>query len=209
MDWWHDWWTSVARFFGYDEWVWGSAADWFAAVGTVGALVLGLILLRGEQVRRDRVDADFFVTSAVISQRESSLDGFEYTLHVRVKNHGPNSVRDVVLMVGHPTKRRQLLTGGYVQVPDRPAQSAVVELDSIHHGESAELDREVRRDTRLRDCYITFADWRGRVWVRSLGDARYRSNAHLRRRFMPLSEYPDRTGEQSRPARWRYGPRGE
>lgn len=58
MQWWADMWNGLAGFFGYSESQWGNAAEWFAAVGTVGALLLGLALWRQEAVRRIRSDAD-------------------------------------------------------------------------------------------------------------------------------------------------------
>lgn len=205
MESWRDWWTSVARFFGYDEWVWGSAADWFAAIGTVGALALGLVLFRGEQLRRDRVDADLFVTSASIVQSESSRDGVEYMLHVRVKNLGQNTVTRARVVVRNPTKRRQLSTGGDLRVEGRSPEDSLIDLQAIHRGESAWLEREVRRSTQPNDCYVIFDDWRGRRWIRSLDErAKYRSKRHLRRTFMPLSQQVDPSVQTARARRWRY-----
>ncbi|WP_127886369.1 hypothetical protein [Rathayibacter festucae] len=81
-------WDGIAQWFGYDSWDWGSAADWFAAVGTVGAFVLALILWRVEARRRSRTLADKFVVSARFMGPIGYYDESENVL--RLTEHGQN-----------------------------------------------------------------------------------------------------------------------
>lgn len=54
---WADWWNSWAQYRGYDTWEWGNTADWLAAIGTVGALLLGLVILRRDLNKENRTQA--------------------------------------------------------------------------------------------------------------------------------------------------------
>ncbi|GAA1838563.1 hypothetical protein [Agromyces salentinus] len=58
MEWWAEAWNSVAQFFGYDEWVWGSAADWFAAIGTIAAVGVTIAVVFREANLRKRSQTD-------------------------------------------------------------------------------------------------------------------------------------------------------
>ena len=83
-------WVCVATW--WESQSWGSVPDWFAAVGTVGALFLGLAILLMDRRRARRVDADAFSTWYV--QRVASHDewGMEYGLIVNAHNAGSKPV---------------------------------------------------------------------------------------------------------------------
>lgn len=62
VQWWADFWNRVAFWFGYSEWVWGSAGEWVGAIGTAGALIATLTIIAADKRRDQRRRANALVS---------------------------------------------------------------------------------------------------------------------------------------------------
>jgi len=62
MQQWADFWNSVANWFGYEEWVWGSAGEWAGAIGTAGALIATVVIIASDKKRAKRQRANSLVS---------------------------------------------------------------------------------------------------------------------------------------------------
>ncbi|WP_282846376.1 hypothetical protein [Microbacterium oxydans] len=58
MYWWADMWNELAGFFGYGEWVWGSAGEWFGGLFAGATVLWAIFLYRQENIRRRRAQAE-------------------------------------------------------------------------------------------------------------------------------------------------------
>jgi hypothetical protein len=87
------------RFFGYDTWDWGSAADWFAAVGTVAAVVVALFGFRHERVRETRRNAELVIVRAQVVKATRENRKIVRIMMVSIHNAGSLEIPDVEVFV--------------------------------------------------------------------------------------------------------------
>ncbi|MFF2275583.1 hypothetical protein [Agromyces sp. NPDC058126] len=170
-----DFWDSIAQFFGYDQWLWGSAADWVGAVGTAGAFLFGFLILQRDKSKDERLQADAFATWYEFRERPA-VGSLSPTYDAIVHAHNGGSVPVPSAWITEAT------TGRTPAVADRrvlghktgtgvsigPAQSTSVVLSGFE-----------RKD--IGDRYVEFFDGSGRQWVRSLRTGEYLSGTAARR----------------------------
>ena len=140
---------------------WGSVPEWVAAIGTVGALLLGIGLFARERSISRRKSVDDLVTWLSwreISDREQGVR-LETTVHIW--NRGSRAVYAPLLF--YPDAR-----GGYgseiVSADGRPAMLAPgVETHHVVQG--------TPRNTIAR--YVMMTSDEGRVWIRKIDEHRY------------------------------------
>lgn len=83
MQWWADLWDDWAKTWGYSQWEWGSAADWFAALGTIGALFAALWVLRTERTRSQRENAELVIIRAEVTSGRKEGEDVTRTVKTR------------------------------------------------------------------------------------------------------------------------------
>ena len=161
-DWWNDtigsWWA---------EQTWGSVPDWFAAVGTVGALFLGLIILTNERKRNRRADADSFATWWVASYEGSSVPGSETSgeLIVYALNSGSLPIQGASLLGIDPDS--------YEPLHELMKETGGEEMETIDPGERIKYVLTFDRAPDVNKFYVRFADGRGHLWHRQLKGNKY------------------------------------
>lgn len=171
MQWWSEMWNAVAQFFGYDVWLWGSAADWFAAAGTVGALFAALFVIMQDRRGKERELARAITAWHVETTELSTEDEIPDTGSVNVTVHNGSArpavgVEATVLWgdgeVSHlsPTIRTKY---------DAPF------IPEILPGSSAEFELAQRGEIRAVEMvHVRFVDGNGVPWVRNLTMKRLR-----------------------------------
>jgi hypothetical protein len=165
---------------------WGSVADWVAAVGTVGTLMLALTLFARERLLTRRKDADAFVTWLSWAT-EKTEDGDRYLTTLNSYNAGSLPiVRAAVLVRDNPHLRNLRAiplvgeTGWDIIPPEASVSRKFV-------GRAAQTNVPV---------FIVITDSSGSYWVRHLQSNRYVSkfrgwiiSAHVRRQVdLPASD---------------------
>lgn len=148
-----DFWNSIARFFGYEEWQWGTAADWVGAIGTAGALLLGLLLLAREITTNRRKDADNLVAwsnmgTVTAGERE------RWGRLVHATNTGTRPI-------GAPAVTYKNKLGRYQTKFLTPSGDP----DMIHPGETV-MTALSENIARASPIYLAIRDPSGRLWVR-------------------------------------------
>jgi hypothetical protein len=76
---------------------WGSVPDWFAAIGTVGALFLGLAILWRDRRKDERVEAKEFISRLDVRRTYVPRKTAAWSGHLYAKNIGRSAIYDVVL----------------------------------------------------------------------------------------------------------------
>ncbi|TDX78617.1 hypothetical protein EDF35_1826 [Rathayibacter sp. PhB151] len=153
MDWFKTWWDSQA---------WGTAPDWFAAVGTVATFIGGIFLWRQDVKGKRRLLAEGFrVTVAFADGLEEGSASFD----VRVHNTGNARIFSPYVSFFD-------VGGGYQYVPvadvDMSAMELVVEPDEM---KLTSLSIEV--NPRKYDPVVSFWDSDGMHWNRRIGSREY------------------------------------
>jgi hypothetical protein len=142
---------------------WGSVAEWFAAVGTVGALYFSLVLFVAERRRIRRAPADAFTTWSIRrmgGKTRPRLKGL--TLYAHNSGVTPIAVAIVSSPHGEP--------GQFTQMINRVEGT----LMPIAPGES--ITRELKFGKEPPDpnrVLIHITDGGGRQWWRRLETGRY------------------------------------
>ncbi|PYC99915.1 hypothetical protein B4U78_013555 [Microbacterium esteraromaticum] len=140
---------------------WGSLAEWVGAVGTIGALLLGITLFARDRAiaRRAGVDAlNTWLSWEDVADRD---EGFRRLTTVHVCNSGTRPIYAPLLF--YPDKR-----GGYaseiISDDGRPAMLPPgAEMSRVIQG--------VPRNTVARNVLLRSAD--GRLWIRKVDEHRY------------------------------------
>ena len=158
MRWWAELWNDVAKYFGYAEWNWGSAAEWFGAIGTVGALFLGFALLMRELSQAKRRDADSLVT--FWQSKSLAPDGRpqgDMTFH-----HAGTSPVFFPTIVAPPHEDGTPILGYFKN-----------KGDAVHPGDHGTVRVTFDNMDDLWAARISFYDGRGRHWLRGLSGGGY------------------------------------
>jgi hypothetical protein len=164
----------VASWWGTQNW--GSVPDWFAAVGTVGALFLGLLILVRERTRTRREAADSFVTWWVVSTTQSEqLDGRvveRYVLVAHAYNAGSGPV-PVAFVYSKPK------IGDYVHdwFQNTPHMKEIAPQEKLQRTIPFSHEPDLKR------IFVRFTDSRGQHWTRGLWDNRYYSMRQAERKM--------------------------
>ncbi|MCJ1694646.1 hypothetical protein MT349_02530 [Rathayibacter caricis] len=165
---------------------WGSVADWFAAVGTVAAFGLGLLILWRDRMKEERKFADQFMTwfgTTGIVAKPDANGKRPSTVVVQVHNTGHVTIPIALLDSIHRTEPHMLYQLG------EGDESHVVEPGMKH------LRQFKFADTINRNEFFVFIkDGTGKVWLRQIETGRYISQAGLKR----LQKNP----ESRRAKRW-------
>ncbi|MDW4572623.1 hypothetical protein R8Z57_07515 [Microbacterium sp. M3] len=140
---------------------WGSVAEWVAAIGTVGALLLGIGLFARERAIGRRKSVDDLVTWLSWREVPDREQGVRLETTVHICNRGSRAVYAPLLF--YPDAR-----GGYgseiVSADGRPTMLAPgVETQHVVQG--------VPRNTIAR--YVMMTSDEGRVWIRKVDEHRY------------------------------------
>ncbi len=165
------WWGDVIA--GWNAWIptinWGSAADWVAGIGTVGALFLGLSILNGDRRRQKHELADAFSTWwEVVVEGTSDDNGITNTheLRVRAYNAGLMPVQGAAV-----SRSSNSGEDGIFHVFLK--ETGVDEIELIAPGERTDRVISFGKTPDVKDFYVTFTDGRGRTWFRELGSSKY------------------------------------
>lgn len=138
----------------------GSVADWFAALGTIGAVGLSLYLLRREQLERRGAEARLVTIKRRLvhygdPSEEDSVALEESNVVFSVYNNGSRPIFDLYV--------NELIRDGFTEIDD--PQFTMSELGPGERGEH-ESDFPMRRDNA--EYLARFLDADGRSWFRSL-----------------------------------------
>lgn len=139
-------WDSVAMFFGYNRWEWGTAADWVGAIGTAGAFLFGFLIFARDKHRQTRELADRFATWF-----EEDSDTGTKTLHA-------HNGADLPVVNATAVLHR----AGTLHSRDLPEITR-----SIKAGSSASIALR-GKDAEATSVYIQFTDGASRRWTRDL-----------------------------------------
>lgn len=169
MEWWGSTWAGLSAWWGSQDW--GTVPDWFAAVGTVGALfvALGIVLNDRRTRRREAAEA---INGTWYANATSEADFFE--LKATIYNAGSKPAHAVAV--------RTYVAGLYDRSLDL-ADNDGHEGDYEHMPPGATL----RFSTRIKgsladhknDVLLTFVDGNGRAWVRDLSKGILRDAAKV------------------------------
>lgn len=181
----------------------GSWADWFAAVGTVGALAVTAIIYAQDRRRARRALADDL--NAWTESARSRETGWHVILHL--ENVGDRTIPDIYIR-SHPHARKQ--SQGLLSNTDefglRPGARDSI---TLLYGSSPPMLRGGKGASTLVDdrLFLFFSDSRGTRWVRDVRRNRYvgRVRAKLLKARMELR---DRRAQASAARRLRgtFGP---
>ncbi|WP_143109852.1 hypothetical protein [Agromyces sp. CF514] len=171
---------------------WGSIADWFAAVGTVGALFATLYVIRSDQKSKRRQLADQVVTTLNLAGRYNGSTT-EYSLLFNVSNFSPLSVIGIAL-IGPNVDVRNDGTEEHAEamyfeaiVPDHEEMDRQLEgeADTNAHGLPPGESRSRTFVSTFRppfeEFYVMIVDGQGRRWMRSTLTAEYVSGRKSKR----------------------------
>ena len=180
VSWIADVWAAIAGFLGFDEQSWGTVAEWFAAIGTVGALLLGLLILRNERRLAHRKDADALVTWA--RHVHAHLPNGDHSAFIQVNAHntGDRPVIDAILMIKDTNVSskfdRRAIKGLSLDSTVEPKQV-------VHYG------IEPRMHGALPELYLDFIDANNVRWLRDVNHNKYVRNRKAARIRKNVTEY--------------------
>lgn len=164
MYWWADMWNSVAQFFGYDEWVWGSVGEWAAAIGTTLAVGATIGLYRHGRLIDARKQADAFHTSLSVHTLGNESGSIQ-ELKFRATNSSEATIWFATLYVPGSTEE-----AAYTGI--RLYSNELV--GSLDGGQSVTRYLPVTDVQAVRQRIIVrFRDARNRWWYREVEGARY------------------------------------
>lgn len=155
---------------------WGSVPDWLAAVGTVGALVLGLVILMRGRAMDERSHADKFVTWL-----ETKIDKSAEQITLVV--HGYNSGgAPVPYAFAHAIYRGDQVAAvfydGFATERSTVGPAMKVRANLVFS--------TLTRDSPLKHLVlVTFNDERGRQWHRNVRTGEYVSGPRIGRLLYP------------------------
>jgi hypothetical protein len=159
------WWGGFVKWFGTINW--GSAPDWVAAVGTVGALFLGLGILIHDRRRHRRELADAFSSWWELSMEASSDVPSEETYELRVTSYNAGSlpIQGAVLInvANGPVRARVRFL----------KETGVRDLEPIDPGERVVTTVRLDEMPDIADLFIEFYDGHGVTWHRQLEGSKY------------------------------------
>ncbi len=184
MQWWASVWDGIAKFFGYEQWLWGSAAEWLGAIGTAGAFLFGFLLLARDRRKDEQQHADA-LTVAIRWETGSSLGGGRtYTLVVYMHNASDRPIPVLWITYqradakGTPTWYRLPVNQGHAEpVMLDPRKSSTVRIGGFDGPE-------------LPVIYVEFSDTRGKQWVRDIRTNEYLSDNKAKKVLAVESKYP-------------------
>lgn len=170
---------------------WGSVADWVAAIGTVGALLLGIGLFARERAISRRKSVDDLVTWLSWREVPDRDKGARLETTVHVCNRGARAVYAPLLF--YPDAR-----GGYgseiISTDGRPAMLAPgAEVQHVVQGSP--------RNTIAR--YVLMTSDEGRVWIRKVDEHRYANAVAHTLLLVLLGLFERRDGASARRRRQR------
>jgi len=165
----------------YDIAYWTLIAEWFAAVGTVGALFLGIGLYIREKRDRRHAAADAFVTWHHLMFIDSGNKPVTWTLTIHAFNGGSTPIPFAIVVApeGTPTHLHEFLT------------ARDNKMNAIHPGETVEKSISFSEEPYLGAVFVRFSDSKGRRWIRHLVQ-----NSYISERSFKLI--------MSKPHLWKY-----
>lgn len=147
---------------------WGSVAEWVGAIGTIGALLLGITLFARDRAKARRAGVDALITWLTWNEVADREKGVRVETIVHVCNSGTRPIYAPLLF--YPDRR-----GGYgseiVSDDGRPAMLPPgTEMSRVIQGSP--------RNTIARNVLMTGQD--GRQWIRKVDEHRYANTlAHI------------------------------
>lgn len=171
-----DWHRAVFRLNWWQDQDWGTVPDWFAAVGTTGALLISAQVLRGEVANRRRAEANQF--SIVARWMEADLpeephepgEGSPPYIGFTGRNSGSKPI-----LTAHVDL---LLRDGSVR---GVAAFGNVSTEVLAPGEDVDWGNYFPFDPEVGELFLSFIDGNGRSWRRSLTTYDYVSDRRWRR----------------------------
>lgn len=169
-------WDGLAQLFGYDSWSWGSAGEWFGAVGTVLAFAVAFMAIFLDR-RKSRMElANLFSTSLSVSgskDHDSKWKVFE--VHVHVFNGGSMPVQGGLFYapadkfdVSHVpfSARNDPNHGGVAIFDDRSPR--------VLPNEGFDIFWTYPGEVNTNDFHVSFTDGRGKRHFRRMSDGTFR-----------------------------------
>lgn len=178
---------------------WGSVADWFAAVGTVGALLMTVFIVMSDRQARRRESAD-----RVLGRIGSAGTGDAWDITFFIYNSGTMPVTSVVLFgpdLGIRAEEPEDFPDAWHFEEVAPTASEMqsawlaprtltsdARFPGLHAGESryVHIHQSVKPD--LTEFYYAFFDGSGKMWARNAMTGRYVP----RRKAMALAVHAQR-----------------
>ncbi|MDW4572208.1 hypothetical protein R8Z57_05375 [Microbacterium sp. M3] len=170
--------------------LWGLLADWFAAVGTVGALVLTIVIVLRDRRHSARELADQLVSNLDVQARIDDSGGFR--LRLFVANYSSVAMRSIAL-VGPDMEARDdepeewsdaMFVYGVVPAEEE-MQAEWMGGDSTYvglpPGDSKRLELVSQSRPPSSEYFLLIRDGRGRVWLRNAHTGQYVRNRRARR----------------------------
>lgn len=155
------WWVSLD---------WGTVPDWFAAVGTVGALVATLVIIAVDRYRVRRAPAHGLVLWSVRRYSSTSSGDKQFvTVHASNVSNGPIPVANVFSRVDGSDYIDEILTAddnGFKEIA--PGGKVEKEIEIVHYIDESNI-------------FVFFVDHRGGKWAKRLSDGRLLSARKGRR----------------------------
>lgn len=160
MTWWADFWNGVARFFGYETWVWGSAGEWISGLFAAAAVIWAVRVFRHER-------------SVEVKTEASALMFWHQAILTPTGEGTKTSVMGRIVFVNAGTRPASRIS---VIVPkDFEGRAFVRRYTSqsvLHSGASVEFD-ETQYPLSLIKGYVSYTDGSGREWYRDIKNGEY------------------------------------
>jgi hypothetical protein len=153
----------------------GLYAEWFAAIGTVGALFLGVLILGRDRHQAVQASADSFVTWAQV-QMTIEDDTEKWTVVVHAYNSGDRPIPHAVIV---PRPGVSLDAMGFMLAGE-----------PVSPGASVERQVEINGEPEGIPLWVAFQDARSRRWIRDLNKQGYVSKWTLRALKLKYRTHP-------------------
>ena len=155
---------------------WSFIASAFAAVGTVGTLVLAVLILAADRRRSVSANADSLVTWLRIKSTRAAKNKPDWVLVVNAYNAGDRPI-PFSMIVPKP--------GDNADFP-----GIVLQLTPIAPGETAIREVPLEDDPRRHVFWLWFRDARSKSWFRDLQANKYVSKREIRSLYRKYKDDP-------------------
>lgn len=146
---------------------WGSVPDWFAAVGTVGALLATVAIIAREKREQRRASADSLVSWVLTTAQQGEDGQTEFGHAVHLHNVGSQPIPQVMII-------RKI---GASQKIEMQRLSVV----GLSPGQSVSSRVKTSPSTSEPILWLRIQDASGKPWIRDLQTNQYISRRQLRR----------------------------
>ncbi len=168
--------SSLSPVSSEDVALWSMVAEWFAAIGTVGALLLGVAILNADRNRALRASADGLVTWTQIHHTHAVKNKAPFTVYVHAYNAGDRPI-PFSMTVPRPGSSLGFPGVALSLEPIAPGQSVVSEIGLEENPEDMTL-------------WLWFRDDSSKSWIRDLKTNEYVSKRTLQKLYEKYKDDP-------------------